>query len=101
MRIWRPLKTFLILLQGQTLILQSNEGQLRMYNNFNCGVTISDSMVGNFSIEPLDVLHINYSLEEFNKTDVISINVNPTCQLKTGTLKQHVFIVKERVRILL
>ncbi|XP_060836272.1 solute carrier family 15 member 1-like [Rhopalosiphum padi] len=82
---------------GQTLVLPSNEGQLRIINNFDCGVTISGSLVGNVSIEPLNVLHINYSLEEFNKTDVISIDVNPMCQLKTGILQQRVFIVKERV----
>ncbi|XP_022167052.1 solute carrier family 15 member 1-like [Myzus persicae] len=80
---------------GQTSVLASNEGQLRIFNNFDCGVAMSGSLVGNFSIEPLDVLHINYSSAVFNETDVLSINVEPTCQLlKTGTLKQRVFIVK-------
>uniref|UniRef100_A0A2H8U2U1 Peptide transporter family 1 n=1 Tax=Melanaphis sacchari TaxID=742174 RepID=A0A2H8U2U1_9HEMI len=82
---------------GQTLILPSNEAQLKIYNNFECDITISGSLIGNFKIEPLDVLHINYSLEEFNKTDNISIEVNPTCQLETDTLKQRIFIVRKRV----
>ncbi|KAL5232676.1 hypothetical protein ACI65C_000086 [Semiaphis heraclei] len=86
---------------GQTLTLAPNEGQLRIYNNFDCGVAMSSSLIGNFSIEPFDALRINYSTTVFNESDVLSIDVNPTCQLlktvKTSNLKQRVFIVKGRV----
>ncbi|CAI6368144.1 unnamed protein product [Macrosiphum euphorbiae] len=82
---------------GQTFEIPSNEGQLRIYNNFDCKVAISGSLVGNFSIEKLDVLHINYSSNVFNETDVLSIDLHPTCDLKMTSLKQHVFIDKGRV----
>jgi len=72
---------------------------LRIYNNFDCNVAVSGSLVGNFSIEKLDVLHINYSSIKVNETDVLSINLHPTCELKMSTLKQHVFIDKGKVRI--
>jgi len=90
-----------LILQGHPLLLPSNEGQLRIYNNFDCRVAMSGSLAGNFSIEPLDVLHINYSSAVFNETDVLSIDVNPKCQLKTGTLKQRVFIVQGRVSVIM
>lgn len=90
-----------LILQGHPLLLPSNEGQLRIYNNFDCRVAMSGSLVGNFSFESLDVLHINYSSAVFNETDVLSIEVNPKCQLKTSTLKQHVFIVQGRVRVIM
>jgi len=79
--------------------MPSNEGQLRIYNNFDCNAAISGSLVGNFSADKLDVLHINYSSTVFNETDVLSIDLQPTCELKMSTLKQHVFIDKGRVRI--
>jgi len=92
----------LLIFQGETLVLTSNESQLRIYNSFNCGVAMSSSLIGNFSVEPLDVLRINYSSAVFNETDDLSIYVNPMCQLlKTGTLKQRVFIVKGRVRVII
>lgn len=79
--------------------MPSNEGQLRIYNNFDCNVSISGSLVGNFSIEQLDVLHINYNSNVFNETDVLSIDLISSCELKTNTFKQHVFIEKGKVRI--
>lgn len=95
----------LLIFQGQTLTLAPNEGQLRIYNNFDCGVAMSSSLIGNFSIEPFDALRINYSTTVFNESDVLSIDVNPTCQLlktvKTSNLKQRVFIVKGRVRVII
>jgi len=90
-----------LILQGHPLVLPLNEGQLRIYNNFDCHVAMSGSLVGNFSIEPLDVFHINYSPAVFNETDVLSIDVNPKCQLKTSALKQRVFIVQGRVRVIM
>jgi len=94
-----------LILQGKTLVLPSNEAQLRIYNNFDCDIAISGSLVGNFNIEPLDVLRINYSSTVFNGTNILSIDVHihptPTCQLKASTLNQHVFVVKERVRIIM
>jgi len=78
--------------QGQTFSTPSNENQLRIYNNFDCNVSISGSLVGNFSIEQLDVLHINYNTTVFNETDVLSIDLLPSCELKSNTLKQQVFI---------
>jgi len=91
-----------LILHGQSSVLASNEGQLRIYNNVDCAVAMSGSLVGNFSIEPLDVLHINYNPAVFNETDVLSIDVNPMCQfLKTGNLKQRVSIVKEMVRAIM
>jgi len=101
MRVRHPLKTFLILLQGQTLILPSNEGQLRIYNNFDCNVSVSSSLVGNFTIEQLDVVHIDYSSTVYNETDVLSIDLHPSCELKISTSKQHVFIDKGKVRIIM
>jgi len=77
------------------------ESQLRIYNNFDCNVSISGSLVGNFSIEKLDVLHINYNTTVFNETDVLSIDLLPSCELKSNTLKQHVFIEKGTVRIIM
>ncbi|CAI6368750.1 unnamed protein product [Macrosiphum euphorbiae] len=82
---------------GQTSSIPSNESQLRIYNNFDCNVSISGSLVGNFSIEQLDVLHINYNTTVFNETDVLSIDLLSSCELKSNTLKQHVFIEKGMV----
>eukprot|EP00102_Acyrthosiphon_pisum_P010635 XP_008179012.1 PREDICTED: solute carrier family 15 member 2-like [Acyrthosiphon pisum] len=80
---------------GQAFSIPSNESQLRIYNNIDCNVSISGSLVGNFSIEKLDVLHINYNTTVFNETDVLSIDLLPSCELKSNTLKQQVFIEKE------
>lgn len=74
-----------LILPGHLLVLPSNEGQLRKYNNFNCRVAMSGSLVGNISTGPLDVLRVNYSSALFKETDVLSINVNNKCHLKTGT----------------
>ncbi|XP_022167051.1 peptide transporter family 1-like isoform X2 [Myzus persicae] len=82
---------------GENFAIPSNVGQLRIYNSFDCNVTISGSLAGNFSIDKLDVLHINYSSIVVNETDVLSINLHPTCELKMSTLKQHVFIDKGKV----
>ncbi|XP_050054174.1 peptide transporter family 1-like isoform X2 [Aphis gossypii] len=82
---------------GQTFTISSNEGQLRMYNNFDCNVSVSSSLVGNFTIEQLDVVHINYSSTVYNETDVLSIELHPTCELKMSTSIQHVFIDKGKV----
>ncbi|XP_029345907.1 solute carrier family 15 member 2-like, partial [Acyrthosiphon pisum] len=82
---------------GQAFSIPSNESQLRIYNNIDCNVSISGSLVGNFSIEKLDVLHINYNTTVFNETDVLSIDLLPSCELKSNTLKQQVFIEKETV----
>ncbi|XP_026809644.1 peptide transporter family 1-like [Rhopalosiphum maidis] len=82
---------------GQTFTISSNEGQLRIYNNFDCNVSVSSSLVGNFNIEQLDVVHINYNSTVFNETDVLSIDLHPMCKLKMNTLKQNVFIDKGKV----
>lgn len=71
-----------------------------MYNNFDCNVSVSSSLVGNFTIEQLDVVHINYSSTVYNETDVLSIELHPTCKLKMSTSK-HVFIDKGKVRIIM
>lgn len=85
-----------LILPGHLLVLPSNEGQLRIYNNFNCRVVMSGSLVGNISTGPLDVVRVSYSLVLFNETDVLYINVNNKCHLKMGTLKQRIFIVGTR-----
>lgn len=72
-----------------------------MYNNFDCNVSVSSSLVGNFTIEQLDVVHINYSSTVYNETDVLSIELHPTCELKMSTSIQHVFIDKGKVRIIM
>ncbi|XP_022177651.1 solute carrier family 15 member 1-like [Myzus persicae] len=82
---------------GQTFSMPSIGGQLRIYNSFDCNVAISGSLVGNFSVEKLDVLHINYNSTALNETDVLFIDLDPLCKLKTNTLKQHVFIDKGMV----
>lgn len=87
------------MLQGNTLNISSNEGYLRIYNNFDCKVAVSDSSGDNFSIEPIDVFDINYN-PVLNETSILSIDVDRTCQLKTSTLKQQVSVVKGKVRIM-
>lgn len=87
----------LFVLQGETLTISSNEGILRIYNNLGCKVSISNSMIGNFSIEPLDVFNISCS-NILNKNDILSINVDNACQFETNTWKQPIFIHEGKVR---
>ncbi|VVC26462.1 Hypothetical protein CINCED_3A020180 [Cinara cedri] len=85
---------------GQSfLALSTNEGNiLRIYNGFGCKVTVSDPSVGNnFTIQSLDVLDINYYGPVSNETGVLSVYIDPMCELKTNTLNQRVSIAKEKV----
>lgn len=80
--------------------LSANESYLRIYNGFDCKVTVSNPLIGNSSIGPLDVFKFNYK-PVLSETDILLfIEVDPVCQIKTSTVKQHVKIVKGRVRIL-
>lgn len=85
--------------QGNTLNISSDEGYLRIYNNFDCKVAVSDSSGDNFSIEPIDVFNVSYN-PVHNETSILSIDVDHTCQLKTSTLKQQVSVIKGKVRIM-
>lgn len=84
-------------MQSETVTLPSSlNGHLRIYNNFDCKVIISDSSIGNFSIEPFDAFHINYN-PRVHKTDVLSVNVDPMCQFQTNTSNKNISIIKGNV----
>lgn len=82
--------------QGESLALAPNEIQLRVYNHLNCKVVISDSLIGNFSIDSHDVFYADIS-PELNETHKLSIDTDPNCQFKTNNSKQYVLIVKGKV----
>lgn len=77
--------------------MPSNEGILRIYNNLDCKVAISNSMIGNFSIEPLDVFNISCN-HRLNENNILTINVENGCQFKTSIWKQPIFIHEGKVR---
>lgn len=84
-------------MQGETITLpSSHDGNLKIYNNFDCKISVSDSSIGNFSIEPFDVFHTNYN-PRLHETDVVFINVDPTCQFQTNTSNKNISVVKGKV----
>lgn len=91
---------FFFSIQGKSSTLLPHETNLRIYNNLNCNVTLSSELIHGFNVESLDVFSYSY-ISAPNETDVLSINVDPTCQNKTSNLKQQVTIYKGKVQIMI
>lgn len=70
---------------------------MRIYNQLNCKVAISDSLIGNFSIDSHDVFYADIS-PELNETRILSIDTDSNCQFKTNNSKQYALIVKGKVK---
>jgi len=78
----------------------SKGGHLRIYNDLDCKVTVSDSLFENFTVEPQDVFYKDYNSADVGTPDLLFIKAESACQLKTSNLTQQVFIVNGMVRIL-
>lgn len=86
--------------QNQNLVSTPKESHLRIYNDLDCKVTVFDSLFGNFTIEPLDVFHKDYTIADDETSDLLFIRAESACQLKASNLTQQVSVVNGMVRIL-
>lgn len=79
---------FFLFMEDEKITISPNEVHVKIYNNIRCNVNISNNLIGNFVVEPLDTFRIDYSLA-VNETE-LSIDLDPMCQINSGTMKYNI-----------
>ncbi|XP_050436867.1 solute carrier family 15 member 1-like [Adelges cooleyi] len=85
---------------GENVTLPPNECQLRIFNGFNCNITLRQPESADMYIEPLDVLNINTQTWSTNEKEIIyNLEIHSVCPKKSDdfTIEKNISAVKGEV----
>lgn len=86
--------------KGESTILSSNEGQITVYNSFDCNVYVNSSLTENSTVGPLDSYIFKYTPVSDEEIDNFTLQFDNSCSPYTNYNKliTNVTVSKGEVR---